>query len=60
MIAGRPHDDNADALVRFESLEDGAQLLALRHGYDIERPTVEDYIGTFALYIDPEAVKRVG
>jgi hypothetical protein len=60
MLAGRAHDDDADALVRFESLEDGAQLLALRHGDDIERRPVEDHIGALAIDIDPETVKRVG
>jgi hypothetical protein len=39
MLADRSHDDDAHLRVR---LERGAQLVALRHGDDVERRSVED------------------
>ena len=55
MLAGRAHHDDADAVVGIEPFEGCAQLLALRHVYDIERRTVEDHIGALALGIDLDA-----
>ena len=60
MLTDRPHHDDADVVIGVEPFEGRAQLVALRHGYDIERRPVEDHIGALALGVDldPETVER--
>jgi hypothetical protein len=60
MLAGCSQNDDADARILVQSLEHKPKLIALGHGYDVERRPIENDIGPFALRIDfdAEAVKH--
>jgi hypothetical protein len=42
VLADRTHDDYADAVILVQRLEHQAQLVALRHRYDVEGRPVQD------------------
>jgi hypothetical protein len=52
MLAGCSQNDDADARILVQSLEHEPKLIALGHGYDVERRPIENDIGSFALRID--------
>ena len=60
MLAGCSQNDDANAHILVQSLEHKPKLIALGHGYDVERRPIENDIGPFARRIDfhTEAVKH--
>src|SRR5262249_34971973 len=60
VLAHAAQHDDAHARVLVERLEDETQLIALRHGDDIERRPVEHHVGAFMFGVefDAETVER--
>jgi hypothetical protein len=52
MLADRPDDDDADALILIKGLEHQPQLIALRHRDDIIRRPIENDVGAFMGLVD--------
>ena len=55
MLTHRAHHDDAHALVLVQRLEHEAQLVALRHGDDVEGRAVQDDVGALFGFVDLDA-----
>ena len=60
MLADCAQHDHAHRRIFIERLEHEAQLVALRHGDDVERRAIEDHVGALArgVDLDAKAVER--